>query len=72
LTLQPDALSIFKKYTYEEMKTSLLSWLNPEADATEEAPAPVAEAEAEAPRTEAYSLSTTKTSSDQAFDDLFK
>jgi hypothetical protein len=70
LTLQPDALSIFKKYTYEEMKTSLLSWLNPEADAAEEAPVPVVEVEA--PKTEAYSLNTTKTSTDQAFEDLFK
>ena len=52
------------------MKASLLSWLNPEAEATEEAPAPVAEVQA--PKTEAYSLNTTKPSIDQEFDDLFK
>ena len=70
LTVQPDALTIFKKYSYEEMKASLLSWLNPEAEVAEEAPATVAEVEA--PKTEAYSLNTTKTSTDQEFDDLFK
>ena len=52
------------------MKASLLSWLNPEAEVAEEAPATVAEVEA--PKTEAYSLNTTKTSTDQEFDDLFK
>ena len=70
LTTQPDSLTIFKKYTYEEMKSSLLGWLNPEAEVTEDAPAPISEVEA--PKTEAYSLNTTKKSVDQDFDDLFK
>ena len=70
LTTQPDSLTIFKKYTYEEMKSSLLGWLNPEAEVAEDAPAPVVEAEA--PKTEAYSLNTAKKSVDQDFDDLFK
>lgn len=70
LTTQPDSLTIFKKYTYEEMKSSLVNWLNPEAEVTDDAPSPVVEVEA--PKTEAYSLNTTKKSVDQDFDDLFK
>jgi hypothetical protein len=69
LNTQPDPLSIFKKYAYDEMKASLLSWLNPEAE-VEETAAPALEVEA--PKTEAYSLSTAKPSIDQEFDDLFK
>lgn len=74
LTEQPDPMTIFKKYTYDEMKASLLSWLNPEAEEPAAVPAvPAATlAETVAPKQEAYSLSTTKTSIDQEFDDLFK
>lgn len=67
LNEQPDPLSIFKKYSYDEMKTTLVSWLNPEQE-TEEAEAPVQEA----PKTEAYTLNTTKPSIDQDLDELFK
>jgi hypothetical protein len=68
LTTQPDPLTIFKKYTYDEMKTSLMSWLNPEQEEVPAAPA----VEVEAPKTEAYTLNTTPKSIDQDFDDLFK
>ena len=43
LNTQPDVYSIFKKYPYDEMKESLLSWLHPEA-AAEEPAAPTTEA----------------------------
>jgi hypothetical protein len=69
LNNQPDPLTIFKKYAYDEMKASLLSWLNPEAE-VEETAAPALEVEA--PKTEAYTLNTAKPSIDQEFDDLFK
>ena len=63
LSEQPDPMTIFKKYTYEEMKSSLVSWLNPEQ---EEVPAaPVA-----APKTEAYTLNTKEEYTD--LDELFK
>lgn len=68
LSTQPDPLSIFKKYSYDEMKTSLMSWLNPEQEEVPAAPA----VEVEAPKTEAYTLNTTAKSIDQDFDDLFK
>lgn len=64
---QPDPMTIFKKYSYDEMKSSLMSWLNPEAE-TEEVPAPAHQA----PATEAYTLNTTKPSVDQELEDLFK
>lgn len=68
LSTQPDPLTIFKKYSYDEMKTSLMSWLNPEQEEVPAAPA----VEVEAPKTEAYTLNTTAKSIDQDFDDLFK
>jgi len=73
LTEQPDAMSIFKKYSYEEMKESLLSWLNPEAsDDDVAAPAaPVAEA-VEQPKPAAFALNTAKkTDIDDEFNELF-
>ena len=64
---QPDPLTIFKKYSYDEMKTALVGWLNPEQEAEEtEAPAQ------EAPKTESYTLNTTKPSIDEDLDELFK
>ncbi len=53
LTEQPEALTLFKKYSYDEIKGHLLTWLNPDenpapADEDEEgtpaSPAPAAEA----------------------------
>lgn len=68
LSTQPDPLTIFKKYSYDEMKNSLMSWLNPEQEEVPAAPS----AEVEAPKTEAYTLSTTTPAVDQDFEDLFK
>ena len=73
LNNQPEVLSVFRKYSYDEMKESLLGWLNPE-ESTEE-PAPAAKpAEAPAAKPAAYALNTTKpkTNIDEEFDELFK
>jgi hypothetical protein len=40
LETQPNPLELFKKYPYEEMKESLLQWLNPESE-EEIKPAPI-------------------------------
>lgn len=65
LNEQPDAMSIFKKYSYEEMKESLLEWLNPEKEEPVVAAAPVVEAKP------AYALNTKKSNVDDEFDALF-
>lgn len=71
LTEQPDAMSIFKKYEYEEMKNSLLEFLNPEEQADDATPV-VEEAPAPAVKPAAFALSTKKaTSIDEEFDELF-
>lgn len=75
LNNQPDVFSIFKKYSYEEMKESLLSWLNPEEATDEPAPAATAPKQEEAPASKpaAFSLNTKpKASIDDEFDELFK
>jgi hypothetical protein len=68
LTVQPDALTIFKKYTYEEMKAALVEWLNPEEAVEEPAATPEV---VEEPAKPAYALNTKKTSVDDEFDALF-
>lgn len=74
LNNQPEVLSIFKKYSYDEMKESLLSWLNPEESADEATPAaPVAEAPKPAVQPASFTLNTKpKASIDEEFDELFK
>jgi hypothetical protein len=52
MTEQPEPLTLFKKHSYDEMKTALLTWLNPD-EATAETAKP--EAEVAAPKT-SYSL----------------
>lgn len=72
LTEQPDPLSIFKRYSYDEIKTSLLEWLNPEDAATDAKEETTEEEEAPAPKT--YKLDTKKVEQkvDDEFDELFK
>ena len=71
LTEQPDAMTIFKKYEYEEMKNALLEFLNPEEQADEPTPV-VEEAPAPAAKPASFALSTKKTTSiDEEFDELF-
>lgn len=72
LNNQPDVFSIFKKYSYDEMKESLLSWLNPE-DATEEAAPAATEAAKPAASPASFTLNAKpKASIDDEFDELFK
>jgi len=70
LNEQPDPMTIFKKYPYEEMKASLLEWLNPEevADVKEE----TTDTEEVKPAT--YKLDTKNADKqiDDEFDELFK
>jgi hypothetical protein len=72
LNNQPDVFSIFQKYSYDEMKESLLSWLNPE-DATEEAAPAATEAAKPATSPASFTLNAKpKASIDDEFDELFK
>ena len=73
LSNQPEVFPIFKKYSYDEMKESLLSWLNPEE--TTDEPAPVAAPRTEAPATQPASFTLNakpKASIDDEFDELFR
>ena len=75
LNTQPEAFTIFKKYSYDEMKESLLSWLHPEAATDEPAvpAAPVVEASTPANKPASFALNTKpKASIDDEFDELFK
>jgi len=75
LETQPDPLTQFKKYSYDEMKDSLLKHLNPEEEIKETADAVETKAPSdlpwEKPAQGGYSLNTGKTSIDSAIDDLF-
>jgi hypothetical protein len=71
---QPDVLTLYKKYEFDEMKTMLMEWLEPSEDTGDEAETTTAEAPvAEAPKAN-YTLNTkTKKSFDEnEFDELFK
>lgn len=74
LNNQPDALTIFKKYSYDEMKDALLGWLNPEESTDEPASTTPKKEEAPVAKPASLSLSTPKpkASIDEEFDDLFK
>lgn len=69
LSDQPNPLTLFKKYSYDEMKAALLEWLNPE-EAVEEKEEAV-EAEVKEEPKAAYKLSTKKSNVDEEFDELF-
>lgn len=72
LTTQPETLTLFKKYGYEEMKNSLLEWLNPSETASEDDTVVAAAPVAEKPKSN-YSLAAKPAKDvDKAFDDLFK
>lgn len=83
LNNQPDVFTIFKKYSYDEMKESLLSWLHPEA-AADEPTTPAAPtvnsteyattaAPAPAAKPASFALNTKpKANIDDEFEELFK
>jgi hypothetical protein len=76
LKTQPDPLTQFKRYSYEEMKTALLAHLNPEEEIKQEAEQVVTKPtgdlpwEQSAPK-QGYSLNTSKASVDSEIDSLF-
>lgn len=73
LTVQPDPLQLFKKYSYDDMKNSLLTWLNPDEAESQTAPTPPANVApvADKPKTD-YTLNNKATIDvDKTFDDLF-
>lgn len=76
LNNQPDPLTVYRRYSYDEMKEALLAWLEPEESAegpTEEAAPAPAPAPAPAAKPASFSLSTKKpTSIDEEFDEIFK
>lgn len=73
---QPDPLAQFKKYSYDEMKESLLKHLNPEEELKEQADAvetkPTGDLPWEKPaQSGQYTLNTGKAGVDSSIDDLF-
>jgi hypothetical protein len=70
---QPDVLSLYKKYEFDEMKTMLMEWLEPSEDSTEETiEENIAEPVVEAPKSN-YTLNTKKKGFDEdEFDELFQ
>lgn len=69
---QPDILSLYKKYEFDEMKTMLMEWLEPAEETTEETTEEVSETPVvEAPKAN-YALNTKKKGFDEnEFDELF-
>ena len=74
LNNQPEVLTVFKKYSYDEMKEALLGWLNPEDSGDEPAPAAPKQDTPPAAKPAAFSLNTPKAkpSIDEEFDELFR
>ena len=72
---QPDPLTQFKRYSYDEMKEALLKHLNPEEEIKEQADQVEAKSdlpwEKQAEPKAGYTLNTSKASTDSAIDDLF-
>ena len=72
---QPDPASLFKRFSYEEMKTALMSYLNPEEDLKEQADSVESkEPESDLPfdkPTAKYTLNTKKSDVDSKIDELF-
>lgn len=77
LSTQPDPGTLFKRFSYDEMKSALMSHLNPEEEIKEHADSVVTKADDqqgdlpwEKPATK-YELNTQKTAVDSKIDDLF-
>ena len=72
---QPDPLTQFKRYSYDEMKEALLKHLNPEEEIKEQADQVTTKSdlpwEKQAEPKGEYTLNTTKAAVDSSIDDLF-
>jgi hypothetical protein len=62
---QPNPMESFKKYSFDEMKTALQTWLAPEAEEETPAPAP------EKPATNYATKNAPKANKAEKFDSLF-
>lgn len=80
LNTQPNPMELFKKFSYDEMKTALLTYLNPEEEIKEQADSvqtktPEGDLPWEKPAAEeaskSFTLSTKKSDLDSKIDDLF-
>lgn len=81
LNTQPNPMELFKKFSYDEMKSALLTYLNPEeeikeqADAVETKQPPTGdlpwEKEEDSSSAKSFTLSTKKSDLDSKIDDLF-
>jgi len=80
LETQPDPTTLFKRFTYEEMKSALFSHLNPEEEIKEQADSVTVKTDNEtsdlpwektAPSADKYALNTQKSDIDSKIDDLF-
>lgn len=69
---QPDPMTLFKRWTYDEMKDALAAHLNPEEDIKENADTVEVKETQEPPVSKTFSLNTTKKVVDDNFEDLFK
>ncbi len=71
LEKQPDPLSIFKRFTYDELKAALASHLNPEEELKEQVDHVEEKRESEETNKSAFTLNTSKKAVDDSYDDLF-
>lgn len=71
LNNQPDPLGLFKRFTYDEMKSALEAHLNPEEEAKEQADVVEEKPQEEAPKQFTLNTAVKKPAVDDNFDDLF-
>ncbi len=72
LAEQPDVMSLYKKYEFDEMKKTLQEWLNPEAEDTDEEEEAVAPAPSKQTPGLQLNVKKKKDFDEEEFDDLFK
>jgi hypothetical protein len=72
LAEQPDVMSLYKKYEFDEMKKSLQEWLNPEAEDTDEEEEAVTPAPSKQTPGLQLNVKKKKDFDEEEFDDLFK
>ena len=69
---QPEIFSIFKKVSYDDLKTALENWLNPEGESVEETTGDLPWEKKEEKSTNSNPAKATQTDDiSKAFDDLF-
>jgi hypothetical protein len=71
LTNQPNPIEQFSKVSYEDMKTALLNYLNPEEEAPAQEEEEVNDLPFDVPPAKSFSLNTSKPAVDSRIDQLF-